>query len=64
MPLVVIVGIEEDNSTREVRVHELEGEGSCQGGKESPPHHLMWEIVGDLEQEHSENEKGSEIGTN
>lgn len=48
MPLVVVVGVEEHQVAREVRVHELQGEGGRQGCKEGPPHHLVWEVVRDL----------------
>ena len=45
---MVIVGIEEYKMSREVRVHETKSEGSCHGGKETSPHHLVREVVGDL----------------
>lgn len=49
VPLMVIVGIEEDKVSGKVRVHESEGEGSCHGSKESSPHHLVGEVVRHLE---------------
>ena len=48
MPLVIIVGIEKDKMAREVWIHQSESEGSSHCGKESPPHHLMGEVVGHL----------------
>ena len=49
MPLVVVVGIEQDQVTGEIGIHQLEGEGRCQGSKERSPHDFVREIVGDLE---------------
>ncbi len=46
---MVVVGVEEDEVTREVGVHQLEGEGRRQSRKEGSPHHLVREVVGDLE---------------
>lgn len=45
VPLVAVVGIEENEVIGEVRIHELEGEGSCQRCKKCPPHHFMREVV-------------------
>ncbi len=45
MPLVVVVGIEENQTAGEVRIHELEGECSRQGSKERPPHHFVGKVV-------------------
>ena len=46
---MIVVGIEKDKMTRKVRVHESESEGCGHGGKEGPPHHLVWEVVGYLQ---------------
>ena len=49
VPLVVVVGIEQDKTAREVGVHKVKGEGSRQGSEERSPHHSVGEIVGYLE---------------
>ena len=46
---MIIIGIEKDKVSREVRVHESEGEGSCHRSKKRSPHHLVREVVGHLE---------------
>ena len=46
---MVVVGIEEDEVAREVGIHQLQSEGSCQSCKERPPHDFVREIVGYLE---------------
>ena len=48
MPLVVVVGVEQDEMAGEVRIHQLEGERRCQGRKERSPHDFVREIVRDL----------------
>ena len=48
MPLVAVVGKEENEMAREVRIHESESEGGSHGGKEASPHHLVRKVVGDL----------------
>ena len=45
---MVIVGVEEDQVTGEVWVHQLQREGRCEGSEERSPHHLVREVVGDL----------------
>lgn len=48
---MVVVGIEEDKMAREVGIHQLQSEGSCQSCEERPPHDFVREIVGYLETE-------------
>ena len=48
VPLVVVVGVEEDQVAGEVWVHQLQREGRSEGSEERSPHHLVREVVGDL----------------
>ena len=45
---MIVVGVEEDEVSREVGIHELEGEGRSEGCKERTPHHLVRKVVGHL----------------
>ena len=53
---MAVVGVEENQVAGEIRVHQLQGESSCQCRKESPPHYLVWEIVGYLVDNHKRKE--------
>ena len=53
---MAVVGVEEDQVAGKIWIHELEGEGSCQGRKESSPHDLVWEIVRHLQRDKDGNE--------
>ncbi len=50
VPLVAVVCVEENQVAGEVRIHQLKGEGSRQGSKESSPHHLVGKVVGHLQE--------------
>ena len=45
---MVVVGVEEHKVSREIGVHELQGEGCSEGREERPPHNLVREVIGHL----------------